>query len=83
MLVSVVGQVSRRRARLDCAVVISPPVVEELGRQLLAFGWITDLLVGGSVTTGEYTPFISALDLVALTDGPIDPASPLVESTQP
>jgi hypothetical protein len=52
-------------------VAISPPVVEELGSRLGALGWVTDLFVGGSVATGDYTPRISDLDLVALVDGPV------------
>lgn len=58
----------------DALVTIPPPVVEELGRQLAALGWVTDLLVGGSVATGDYTPGISDIDLVALVDGPVDTA---------
>ena len=50
---------------------ISPPVVDELGRRLAALGWVTDLFVGGSVATGDYTPLISDLDLVALVNGPV------------
>jgi hypothetical protein len=52
-------------------VAISPPVVEELGSRLAALGWVTDLFVAGSVATGDYTPRISDLDLVALVDGPV------------
>jgi len=50
----------------------SPAVVEELGTELKALGWVTDLLVAGSLATGDYLPRISDLDLVALTDGPVD-----------
>jgi hypothetical protein len=53
-------------------VTISPPVVEELGSRLVPLGWVTDLLVGGSLATGDYAPGISDLDLVALVDGPVD-----------
>jgi Nucleotidyltransferase domain len=53
-------------------VTVSPPVVEELGSRLVALGWVTDLLVGGSLATGDYAPGISDLDLVALVDGPVD-----------
>jgi hypothetical protein len=53
-------------------VVSSPLVVEELGSQLRALGWVTELFVGGSVATGDYTPLVSDLDLVALVDGPVD-----------
>jgi hypothetical protein len=46
--------------------------VEELGSRLVPLGWVTDLLVGGSLATGDYAPGISDLDLVALVDGPVD-----------
>lgn len=52
----------------------SPPAVEEFGRQLKALGWVTELLVGGSLATGDYIPRISDFDLVAMVDGPVDPA---------
>lgn len=54
--------------------VTSPPVVEEFGSQLAALGWVSDLLVAGSLAMGDYTPGISDLDLVALVTGPVDPA---------
>ena len=38
----------------------------------MPLGWVTDLLVGGSLATGDYAPGISDLDLVALVDGPVD-----------
>jgi hypothetical protein len=46
----------------------------ELGDRLHGLGWVTALLVGGSLATGDYTPGISDLDLVALVDGPVDRA---------
>ena len=58
----------------NALVTISPPVVEELGSRLGALDWVTDLLVGGSVAAGDYTPRISDIDLVALVDGPVDMA---------
>jgi hypothetical protein len=48
-----------------------PPAVAELGRQLSALGWVSDLWVGGSLATGDYVPRVSDLDLVALVDGPV------------
>jgi hypothetical protein len=51
----------------------SPAVVEELGTELTALGWVSDLMVAGSLATGDYVPRISDLDLVALVDGLIDP----------
>ncbi|MEU5911050.1 hypothetical protein [Micromonospora sp. NPDC047527] len=52
--------------------VTSPAVVEELGNELMALGWVTDLMVAGSLATGDYIPCVSDLDLVALVDGPVD-----------
>jgi hypothetical protein len=54
--------------------VTPPPAVLEFGRQLEAQGWVTDLLVAGSLATGDYIPGVSDLDLVALVDGPVDEA---------
>lgn len=51
-----------------------PPVVGQLAGRLDALGWVTDLLVAGSLATGDYVPGVSDLDLVALTDGPVGPA---------
>jgi Nucleotidyltransferase domain len=50
----------------------APEIAEELGARLMALGWVTDLLAGGSVATGDYIPGISDLDLVALVTGPVD-----------
>jgi hypothetical protein len=57
---------------LGCLMVSSPPALLEFGRQLEALGWVTDLLVAGSLATGDYIPDVSDLDLVALVDGPVD-----------
>lgn len=46
--------------------------VDEFGRRLAELGWVSDLLVAGSLATGDYLPGVSDLDLVALTDGPVD-----------
>ena len=51
-----------------------PPVVRQLGERLDDIGWVTDLLVAGSLATGDYVPGVSDLDLVALTQGPVGPA---------
>jgi len=51
----------------------APRVADELGARLAELGWVTDLLAGGSVATGDYTPGISDLDLVALVAGPVGP----------
>jgi Nucleotidyltransferase domain len=52
--------------------VTTPPAVAEFGRRLAALGWVTDLLVAGSLATGDYLPGVSDLDLVALVTGPVD-----------
>ncbi|MCW3813350.1 nucleotidyltransferase domain-containing protein [Micromonospora sp. DR5-3] len=54
--------------------VISPSVVEEFGTELATLGWVSGLLVAGSLATGDYLPGVSDLDLVALVEGPVDEA---------
>jgi hypothetical protein len=49
----------------------SPTAVHDLGDELNALGWVTDLMVAGSLATGDYTPRISDVDLVAFADGPV------------
>jgi hypothetical protein len=51
-----------------------PPAVRQLAGRLLELGWVRDLFVAGSVATGDYVPGVSDLDLVAVTDGPVDAA---------
>ena len=51
-----------------------PPVVGDLAGRLDDLGWVTDLLVAGSLATGDYVPGVSDLDLVALTGGPVGSA---------
>ena len=51
---------------------VSPPVVEVFGRHLAEMGWVTDLLVAGSVATGDYIGGVSDFDLVAVVAGPVD-----------
>lgn len=46
----------------------------ELADQLSTLGWVSDLLVAGSLATGDHVPGVSDLDLVAVVDGPVDPA---------
>jgi Nucleotidyltransferase domain len=55
-------------------VTYTPPVVRHLAERLDDFGWVTDLLVAGSLATGDYVPGVSDLDLVALTGGPVSAA---------
>jgi hypothetical protein len=52
--------------------VIQLPVLERFGGDLNALGWVSDLLVAGSLATGDHVPGVSDLDLVAVTDGPVD-----------
>ena len=47
------------------------PAVTDLADRLAGLGWVADLLVAGSLATGDYVPGVSDLDLVALTDGPV------------
>jgi len=50
-----------------------PPAVNHLAGRLGGLGWVTELLVAGSLATGDYVPGVSDLDLVALVDGPVGP----------
>jgi Nucleotidyltransferase domain len=52
----------------------SPPVLHAFSTRLAELGWVSDLLVAGSVATGDYRPGVSDLDLVAIVDGPVDTA---------
>jgi hypothetical protein len=51
-----------------------PPTVGQLAGRLGDLGWVSELLVAGSLATGDYVPGVSDLDLVALTVGPVGPA---------
>lgn len=51
---------------------VPPPGVADLRAALSALGWVTELFVGGSAATGDYRPVVSDIDLVALTNGPVD-----------
>ncbi|MFC0540735.1 nucleotidyltransferase domain-containing protein [Kutzneria chonburiensis] len=48
--------------------------VAEFGTRLAGLGWVTDLLVAGSMATGDHVPGVSDIDLVALVDGPVTAA---------
>ncbi len=48
--------------------------VRNIAERLDDLGWVTDLLVTGSLATRDYVPGVSDLDLVALTGGPVGPA---------
>jgi hypothetical protein len=50
----------------------TPPSVTALSERLSGLGWARDLLVAGSLATGDYVPGVSDLDLVAVVDGPLD-----------
>ena len=49
-----------------------PPAVTALAAELRLRQWVTDLFVAGSVATGDHRPGVSDIDLVALTDEPVD-----------
>jgi hypothetical protein len=51
-----------------------PQAVTALSERLAGLGWVQDLLVAGSLATGDYVAGVSDLDLVAVVDGPINPA---------
>jgi hypothetical protein len=53
---------------------IEHPAVAALATRLAELGWVRDLWVAGSLATGDHVPGVSDLDLVALTDGPVDDA---------
>jgi hypothetical protein len=55
-------------------VTLVPPAVRDFADRLDGLGWVSDLLVAGSLATGDYVPGVSDLDLVALTAGPAGPA---------
>ena len=42
-----------------------------LAAHLSELPWVSELWVAGSLTTGDYVPGVSDLDLVAVTDGPV------------
>ena len=50
----------------------SPRIAQQLAEDLSSLGWVADLLVAGSVATGDYRPGVSDLDLVAIIGGPVD-----------
>lgn len=52
-----------------------PLAVKELGQDLRDLGGVRDLLVAGSLATGDYVPGVSDLDLVAVVAGPWDCAA--------
>ncbi|PTA44314.1 nucleotidyltransferase domain-containing protein [Micromonospora sp. RP3T] len=49
-----------------------PAAVDAFAREVAALGWVSDLLVAGSLATGDHRPGVSDLDLVAVADGPVD-----------
>ncbi len=50
----------------------APPGVAALADRLADLGWVRDLWVAGSLATGDHVPGVSDLDLVAVTEGPVD-----------
>jgi hypothetical protein len=51
-----------------------PSAVESLATRLAELGWVSDLMVAGSLALGGHIPEVSDLDLVAVTDGAVDSA---------
>lgn len=51
-----------------------PPAVTSLAARLAERDWVLDLLVAGSLATGDHVPGVSDLDLVAVVAGPVDRA---------
>jgi Nucleotidyltransferase domain len=49
-----------------------PAAVTSLAARLSELTWMSDLLVAGSLATGDHVPGVSDLDLVAVVDGPVD-----------
>jgi len=49
-----------------------PVAVRALSARLAGLGWVPDLLAAGSLTTGDYIPGVSDLDLVAVVAGSLD-----------
>lgn len=47
--------------------------LDEFGVRVAGLEWVTDLLVAGSLATGDYVPGVSDLDLVAVVSGPVGP----------
>lgn len=51
-----------------------PQAVTSLAARLTELSWVRDLLVAGSLATGDYVPGVSDLDLVAVVAGSVDGA---------
>ena len=58
--------------RVCRSVSASPHIAQHLAVELSSLGWVADLLVAGSVATGDYRPGVSDLDLVAIVAGPVE-----------
>jgi predicted nucleotidyltransferase len=53
----------------------TPAALEEFAAELRKVTFVSDLMVAGSLATGDYVPYVSDLDLVALADGDVDTAA--------
>jgi hypothetical protein len=51
---------------------VLPQAVTSFAARLAELAWVRDLLVAGSLATGDYVPGVSDLDLVAVVAGPVD-----------
>ena len=60
---------------------MTTPAVAALADRLGELAWVRDLWVAGSLATGDYVPGVSDLDLVAVTEGPVDGSRRVVLSS--
>jgi hypothetical protein len=51
---------------------VLPQAATSFAARLAELAWVRDLLVAGSLATGDYVPGVSDLDLVAVVAGPVD-----------
>lgn len=51
-----------------------PSAVASLGSRLAELGWVSDLLVAGSLAAGDYVAGVSDLDLIAIVEGSVGAA---------
>lgn len=49
-----------------------PRAVTALADELAELGWVSDLMIAGSLAMGDYVPGVSDIDLVALVSVPLD-----------
>jgi hypothetical protein len=47
-------------------------MLDSFGAELVSLGWVSDLLVAGSLASSDYVTGVSDLELVAVVRGPVD-----------